>query len=246
MFWEYDTRLGRRWNLDPVDQVSISNYAVNKLNPIWFSDPLGNVAKGSTKEFYAAKRKIDDKVSKYDQKISNAVEKGNNKRAERLKEDATPWKEMQSDFNSIIESKTEFYYTALPNEDKSRQSGGGSSYNFDKDRVDINFYEGNVHTVVHESVHGAGFLKGEWTEYLDGNGKKQHVAYDYNDEFKAFKYERIFDPETFHKIHNGKSIDQVIHANYKFESGNNNINIKVTAEDIERIRSAGYKVAVPK
>ncbi len=34
LFWEYDTRLGRRWNLDPVDQISISNYAVMGNNPI--------------------------------------------------------------------------------------------------------------------------------------------------------------------------------------------------------------------
>ncbi|MBL7705486.1 MAG: hypothetical protein JNM21_08035 [Taibaiella sp.] len=41
-FWEYDTRLGRRWNLDPVDQVGISNYAVNFLNPITHFDPNGD------------------------------------------------------------------------------------------------------------------------------------------------------------------------------------------------------------
>ena len=41
-FWEYDTRLGRRWNLDPVDQVSISNYSVNELNPILINDPNGD------------------------------------------------------------------------------------------------------------------------------------------------------------------------------------------------------------
>jgi RHS repeat-associated protein len=44
-FWEYDTRLGRRWNVDPVDQVSISNYAVNALNPITFIDPNGDYSK---------------------------------------------------------------------------------------------------------------------------------------------------------------------------------------------------------
>lgn len=42
LFWEYDTRLGRRWNVDPVDQISISNYAVLALNPISHVDPLGN------------------------------------------------------------------------------------------------------------------------------------------------------------------------------------------------------------
>ncbi|HMT34992.1 MAG TPA: hypothetical protein PKC41_03985 [Chitinophagaceae bacterium] len=42
LFWEYDTRLGRRWNIDPVDQVSISNYATFGNNPIFYSDVLGN------------------------------------------------------------------------------------------------------------------------------------------------------------------------------------------------------------
>jgi RHS repeat-associated protein len=41
-FWEYDGRLGRRWNVDPVPQVSISDYAVNGNNPILNRDVLGN------------------------------------------------------------------------------------------------------------------------------------------------------------------------------------------------------------
>jgi len=43
LFWEYDTRLGRRWNLDPVDQVSISNYAALANNPIYNNDVHGDV-----------------------------------------------------------------------------------------------------------------------------------------------------------------------------------------------------------
>ncbi|MGZ3902351.1 MAG: hypothetical protein ACXVC6_01560, partial [Bacteroidia bacterium] len=39
--WEYDSRIGRRWNLDPVDQKSVSNYATFKDNPILYSDPNG-------------------------------------------------------------------------------------------------------------------------------------------------------------------------------------------------------------
>ena len=42
LFWEYDTRIARRWNIDPVDQISISNYSVMRLNPILFNDPLGD------------------------------------------------------------------------------------------------------------------------------------------------------------------------------------------------------------
>lgn len=41
-FWQYDPRTGRRWNLDPVPQVSISDYAAFALNPISNVDPLGN------------------------------------------------------------------------------------------------------------------------------------------------------------------------------------------------------------
>jgi hypothetical protein len=42
LFWEYDTRLGRRWNLDPKPNVSISGYAVLKNNPILFTDVNGD------------------------------------------------------------------------------------------------------------------------------------------------------------------------------------------------------------
>jgi len=42
MFWEYDTRLGRRWNQDPKPNPSISNYAVFANNPILFTDLLGD------------------------------------------------------------------------------------------------------------------------------------------------------------------------------------------------------------
>lgn len=42
LFWEYDTRLGRRWNLDPKPETSISDYACLENNPIWHLDPLGD------------------------------------------------------------------------------------------------------------------------------------------------------------------------------------------------------------
>lgn len=40
-FWQYDARVGRRWNLDPVPQVGISDYAAFGLNPIANVDPNG-------------------------------------------------------------------------------------------------------------------------------------------------------------------------------------------------------------
>ena len=40
-FWEYDTRIARRWNLDPVTKPWQSDYSVMSGNPIWKMDPDG-------------------------------------------------------------------------------------------------------------------------------------------------------------------------------------------------------------
>jgi RHS repeat-associated protein len=40
-FWAYDTRLGFRWNTDPVVVPSLSPYACFNGNPILFTDPSG-------------------------------------------------------------------------------------------------------------------------------------------------------------------------------------------------------------
>jgi len=41
-FWEYDPRIGRRWNLDPKPNLAISPYAAYENNPIRFSDVYGD------------------------------------------------------------------------------------------------------------------------------------------------------------------------------------------------------------
>jgi YD repeat-containing protein len=41
-FWEYDTRIGRRWNVDPKPNVSVSPYATFENNPIWKNDIKGD------------------------------------------------------------------------------------------------------------------------------------------------------------------------------------------------------------
>jgi len=47
-FWQYDTRLGRRWNVDPITYPWQSSYAVNNNCPIYFYDPMGLVGEEST------------------------------------------------------------------------------------------------------------------------------------------------------------------------------------------------------
>ncbi len=42
LFWEFNTRLSVRWNIDPKPNPSISNYSVFESSPIWKVDLLGD------------------------------------------------------------------------------------------------------------------------------------------------------------------------------------------------------------
>jgi hypothetical protein len=42
MYWEYDSRIGRRWNVDPVENVGESPYLCFSGSPLYKIDPLGN------------------------------------------------------------------------------------------------------------------------------------------------------------------------------------------------------------
>jgi RHS repeat-associated protein len=41
-FWEYDARLGRRWNVDPISNISFSDYSTFENNPIYNEDHNGD------------------------------------------------------------------------------------------------------------------------------------------------------------------------------------------------------------
>lgn len=41
-YWQYDSRLGRRWNVDPVVKSYESPYATFANNQVWFTVPFGN------------------------------------------------------------------------------------------------------------------------------------------------------------------------------------------------------------
>jgi hypothetical protein len=47
-FWQYDSRLGRRWNLDPNGNVSLSEYATFSNSPLMYGDPLGDTMRISS------------------------------------------------------------------------------------------------------------------------------------------------------------------------------------------------------
>ena len=43
-YWEYDSRLGRRWNRDPIVKVHERSYATFSNNPVLFVDVHGDNA----------------------------------------------------------------------------------------------------------------------------------------------------------------------------------------------------------
>ncbi len=67
MFWEYDPRIGRRWNRDPFDKPWMSPYHAFSNKPIFNIDPNGAVDGGYEKDWneetqqYDAPKKVNDK-----------------------------------------------------------------------------------------------------------------------------------------------------------------------------------------
>ncbi len=76
-FWQYDTRLGRRWNVDPVVKTFESSYATFGGNPILHVDPNGDDWKSNRDRLRGEKLK-----SKADDK--RTLQQGNMKKYEGL------------------------------------------------------------------------------------------------------------------------------------------------------------------
>ena len=53
-FWQYDTRLGRRWNVDPKNQRNTSVFSCFNNNPVWFVD-----VKGDTVRYKSGRERMD-------------------------------------------------------------------------------------------------------------------------------------------------------------------------------------------
>jgi hypothetical protein len=63
-FWEYDPRLCRRWNTDPVVDNSQSPYCTFNNNPIYFADPSGLAGDPPTKRQQKELDRIDNKLER--------------------------------------------------------------------------------------------------------------------------------------------------------------------------------------
>jgi len=87
-FWEYDSRLGRRWNLDPKPRVGIGEYSVFGNNHIWFMDPLGDTwINGYAKDKSQAEKNLKTTLSDLNSTQKDFDEKCKNIDTKSLNED---------------------------------------------------------------------------------------------------------------------------------------------------------------
>ena len=70
-FWEYDSRLGRRWNVDPVKKSWQSDYSCLSNTPIWKIDPNGD------DDFFNCKGKLVEHTNTKTNNIYVATANGN-------------------------------------------------------------------------------------------------------------------------------------------------------------------------
>jgi hypothetical protein len=71
-YWQYDSRLGRRWNLDPIPQIHISDYAAFANSPVVMVDINGD--KVDLSKFLKKDKKNDTKKEQESGKEINYTE----------------------------------------------------------------------------------------------------------------------------------------------------------------------------
>ena len=75
-YWQYDSRLGRRWNLDPKPIHSESSYTINRDNPILFVDPNGDFPFSKNGEGFSFFKRVFSKIFANKRKVKVRRKKG--------------------------------------------------------------------------------------------------------------------------------------------------------------------------
>ncbi|OYU94731.1 MAG: hypothetical protein CFE21_13650 [Bacteroidetes bacterium B1(2017)] len=198
-FWEYDARLGRRWNVDISPFTAISFYACFVNNPIVFNDILGNVIGGDREKVEKVKKSSQDYIESLTKEINSLNEqlssnKLNKKERIGIQNQIGELETKRNEFRTVLDeikeleedNTTEYYIKTIDG------SSGSTSYNSDIRRIEITT-DGSVELTAHELKHGHQYFKGE-INFLTG-GAKGYLC-DINDEFQAYSRQYLFDPNS--------------------------------------------------
>jgi hypothetical protein len=209
-FWQYDARLGRRWNVDLVVKPWESTYASFANNPVWFIDPSGadttfavgdgTYDKQAEKDFLEALNIVRNKVKELEESLNelNKTDRNNLSKRDTKKLDSKinntrnnleNWKKLETDFDNIINSDVCFVYSSDVSEFKKKQNGSTIPLDCDLKNVysvKINVRPGYLSTYIHENRHGNQILN-------KTSGFKRNS--DLFDEIDCFNFQKIFDSD---------------------------------------------------
>lgn len=147
-FWQYDSRLGRRWNVDPIFKVWESPYACFNNNPIAKIDPSGQNAENAnhTKPEKSKiskwwNRVLDKRAArKFDRKVRKAVERDFDKLTKAGQVDLGD----RDDYNQKLEELKDKYSAKYGNKKWfKRASSIGSELSTITTLINLNFHDGN-------------------------------------------------------------------------------------------------------
>lgn len=198
-YWEYDSRLGRRWNIDPVVVPAIAPYATFENNPVRFSDKLGDRITGDLDLYYSTKMAVYDNLIKNYQRIIKTDTKDEegwmyavNVLMDNQKRIAIALQELK-----VLEESDQEYHIGYTMDDEIGV-GGLTRFNKKTNAIDvllvkdkhgklIGSEDGAEAMMIHELKHAHQFEEGEITFGHDsGNAIVSKNFHDPYDEIEAY------------------------------------------------------------
>jgi hypothetical protein len=199
LYWEYDTRLGRRWNVDPKPNSWESQYSIMGGNPIWRTDVLGDKWKTKSDEAKAKnlngslesrKKQLNKQADKLTTKADKLAAKGQEEEANGLRSKA---KEARIGVNELGKAQAELIEIGGCETEFTFKENVGSriSYTFmDADGTVVIEY-GSDENAIHELTHAYQHLNGQ-IELVAGTGGAYFA--DATDEQQAYRRQYFFNP----------------------------------------------------
>jgi hypothetical protein len=206
------------------------NYCLN--NPLLYIDPIGadtSFANNASRQaFIKTKNKTEEALKRKEIELSKTKAKLNEnkdskrlaRKVENLENQINQISQINDILNYIADPNTEMFFyegfTPVENGDGTIiESGGSSTWNSQENRFEIKFFFGTKEgqTIVHESRHGKGYINKEYN-YI-GNTPN---AYDYMDEYEAFKYGSWYNRYTRssgYQLLTDKALKQHVEEKYK-------------------------------
>jgi hypothetical protein len=202
-FWMYDTRLARRWEMDPKPNVSFSPYSCFQLNPIFYFDTKGDTVGGDMESYNTVKNYCVDKVNELGKSIEGIKDQiakapTTGESVDALSNELNKMESEKSEFNAILEeykaleNSTDYYEVIVKDPSKLTEGSGGSTgYNSATGHIDVVISSTMplFEALPHELKHAYQFE----TEMLDFsyNGRGGGT-YDLQDEVEAYKRGQFF------------------------------------------------------